>query len=247
VELTNVLKALQDIGGIGTFFVTRDDLNNYPDQVRTILDNGNSLGIAVNITRFTDASAMLEEILKTKEALQTDFSYTSDVPVRPLYGNSNDLLKEACGAGGFSLLSAMVNAVQPEDIRKTDPSAVLTERFPEKDGFLQRGEFVHFQMKQYQYSDTMLAELIKLVAAQRNIYTMKSAMELLNNKEYTYTYPVAKEDILPEVRDAIYPGQLTGGTMSTIFSRYIGIDWVRSSAFLPGFTAQEISKLDKKG
>jgi peptidoglycan/xylan/chitin deacetylase (PgdA/CDA1 family) len=72
-------------------------------------------------------------------------------------------------------------------------------------------------------------------------------MDIINNRDYTYTYPLKTESILPEVRDAIHPGQLTGDPLTAIQSRYLGIYWVDSVAMLPGFNASEIRKLDKKG
>jgi peptidoglycan/xylan/chitin deacetylase (PgdA/CDA1 family) len=72
-------------------------------------------------------------------------------------------------------------------------------------------------------------------------------MEILNNQANVYTYPLKKESILPEVRDAIYPGQLITDPMVAIQTRYIGIFWVDSTAILPGFTRSEVGRLDKKG
>lgn len=246
-ELNGVLDALRSVGGTGTFFVARNDLSDRAEQVNQILSEGHTLGIAVQSAMFSTADALLQELLSAQDELRSKFAYTDDLPVRPSYGGYTDLLRQACGMGKFTLLSAMVNVVKAEDMRVTDPSVVFLERFPVSNGFLQRGAIIHFQMNQYQYSDTMLSELVKRVARERNMYDLKPAMAVVNNKEYTYTYPVAKSAMLPEVRDAIYPGQLKNRPIDAIVSRYIGIDWINSTSFLPGFTSQEVKRLDKKG
>lgn len=246
-ELKGVLDALKAVNGKATFFVTADELIRYPDEVKEILDGGHSLGMSVQASRFTNATALLEELYKTQETLQTTFAYTGELAVRPAFGSAPELLKQACGAGGFTLLSAMVNAVRTEDIRITDATPVLDALFPELNGALQRGEIVHFQMNQYQKSNALLGDLVKQLAAKRNIYSLKPIMEIAKNTDYIYQYPLPDASILPAVKNKIYPGQLNGSIMTAIATRYIGVDWVATSAFLPGFSSTEIKRLDKTG
>ncbi|MDD3213193.1 MAG: polysaccharide deacetylase family protein, partial [Eubacteriales bacterium] len=246
-ELQATLSVLREVHAQGTFFVTRDELTQYSDEIKAILEDGNSLGIAIQATRYTSEAALLEELLETQESIRTLYQYTDELAVRPLIGSATGLLEQACGAGGFTLLSAMVNAVRTEDIRNTDATAVMEDLLPEDQGVLQRGEIVHFQMNQYQKSNTMLSNLVKLIAQKRNIYEIKPVMTIANNKKYVYQYPLPDSAILPEVKDRIYPGQLSGDVMTAIASRYIGVSWVATSSFLPGFTRAEIKQLDKKG
>ncbi len=246
-ELDGVLDALASVNAAATFFVSANDLAQNPSGVRDILQSGHALGIAPLSTEGAGAEAVLQEILRIKETLYSAYAYARPLPVRPAFGGFTDVLRQACGAGGFTLLSALADAVKPEDERETDPAIVLEKRFPQKNGTLQRGEIVHFEMKQYQYSSEVLGGLVRLVAQERNIYALKPVMEILGNQAYLYTYPLKKESILPEVRDAIHPGQLNIDPMTAIQTRYLGIFWVDIPSVLPGFTQREISKLDKKG
>ncbi len=246
-ELTSVLASLKAVKATATFFVTREEISRYPEDIRALVEAGHQLGISAQAARFTTAATMLEDLLYAKDELASAFSYTGDLAVRVAYGSVTDALRQACGAGGFTLVSSLVNVVRSDDIRMTDARAVLPLALPETNGVLQRGAIVHFQMKQYQRSSTLLGDLVRLVATERNIYSIKPVMDILNNREMTYTYPVPEESILPDLRDAIHPGQLTGNAMSAIVARYIGIDWVNSTSFLPGFTRAEIKRLDKKG
>ena len=246
-ELNGALSALDSVKAVATFFVSASDLAQYAPQVRAILDKGHELGIAAQSAGTASAETLLVELMQVQETLRSEYGYIKPLPVRPAFGGYKDTLRQACGAGGFTLLSAITSAVKSEDARETDPASVLAKRLPAGNGTLQRGHIVHFQMKQYQYSNSMLGELVRLIATQKNIYEIKPVMDILHNQAYTYTYPIKKESVLPEVRDAIYPGQLTGDPFTAIQSRYVGTSWINSTAFLPGFTSSEVSKLNKKG
>ena len=169
-ELDGVLSALKAVNGVATFFVTIDDLTRYPEEIHQIISAGHSLGLAVQASRFSSASALLDELFQTRETVQVTFGYTGELAVRPAFGTASKLLAQACSAGGFTLLSAMVNAVRTEDIRATSAADLLDQLLPASNGVLQRGEIVHFQMNQYQKSNQLLGDLVKLIASQRNIY-----------------------------------------------------------------------------
>ncbi len=246
-ELHSLLRELDSQRAVVTFFVLEEDLRKTPEQIRAIVDGGHALGVAVNLSGSVDAEDLLVEILTVEEALRDEYSLTGKLPVRPYYGKSQNSLQQACGAGGYVLLSEMVTAILSDDMRKTDPSALLEERFPKEYGALQRGEIVHFQMKQFRYSNDMLGGYVREILSERNIYEIKPVMEILSNVDLVYEYPLRSENILPQIRDAIYPGQLKGDPMAAIQAGYIGISWVNTPSFLPGFTAQEIRSMDKKG
>lgn len=246
-ELQGALKALTSVNGTATFFVTREEVTRYPDELSSVLKAGNQLGISVQASRYGTVEALLEEILKTQEAIQTQLAYDGELPVRPAYGNATDLLMQACGAGGFTLLGAMVNAVRTEDIRATDAVAVANALLPEASGVLQRGEIVHFQMKQYQRDDQMLGSMVRQIATARNIYSLKPVLDMLSNTEEVYTYPLPEDQILTAVKGKIFPGQLNGSAITAIAKRYIGIDWVANAGFLPGFSTAEVKRLNKTG
>lgn len=248
-ELTGVLTALSSLGGKGTFFVTKDDLSTMKDDVLRIIDGGHDLGIAVQTGGLTSSEAILQEILLTQDIIKSEFGYTKDLLLRPLYGSASQLLLKAAASGGFTVISSGLSMAQDDVLRETDAQTVLEQVLPASKGTLQRGEIVHFQMKQYQQSSAMLGELVTLLATERTSYTLRSVLDIMNNAEYTYAYPLAEKDILPSVLNKIHPGQLSSKTnsFSQIQKRYIGIDWVDRSSFLPGFTKEEIRKLDRKG
>ena len=247
-ELTCVLEALERVQGTVTFFVTQEDLETHDGDVRRILEAGHALGISVQRASGQTASALLSELDAARDRIRNEFGYKGDLPVRQNVGTPSQELCEAAAAGGYTVLTQQLEAVQAEDARQTDAGQVLERVMPAENGVLQRGAIVHFQMNMFQYSQSLLGELVERMATERNVYSLRVAMDILNNTAYTYTYPVPEEAYLPEVAGKIHSGQLEGkDAFEEIRARYIGISWVNSRYFLPGFTSAEIRELDTDG
>lgn len=246
-ELTGVLNALQSVQGRATFFVTREELATCAADIQRILDAGHTLGISVAPGE-TDAAVLLAELNEVSEAIRSTFGYAGTLPVRQSYGAPSDALCQAAGNGGYTLLSQKLNAVNASVARFTGAQQVIDSVMPKDGSYLQRGEIVHFQMNLFQYSESLLGELVQAVATQRNLYAIRPAMDILNNDAYTYTYPVPAEDYLPETANKIYPGHLAGkDAFEEILKRYIGISWVDNRFYLPGFYSHEIQQMDISG
>ena len=245
-ELTGVLDALRGTGATATFFFTADELEKNPAALEAVLAGDHDLGISVETSNADTERGLLKEILLTRELLAELCGYDGETPVRAHNGNRSEALNAASAAGGYTLISADLVATKADDVRAADAAEVLARVMPESWGSLHRGEIVHFQLGMYQREE-LLGELVTQLARNRSAYAIRPVMDILGNTEALYTYPVADEDILPLVRDAIRPGQLKGDAFSEIRSRYIGIDWVNSTYYLPGFTEQEVAKLDMTG
>lgn len=250
-ELAGVLEALKNTDSRATFFVTEEELETRPDQVEEICRAGHSLGIAVLPEDGATARTLLESMQTEAETLRSRYQAYYEIFVRPSSGYGSTALLQAAAAGNFRVLKELKEAVPERVSRMTDAEAVLNEVFQENEGMLQRGEIVHFQMGLFQYSDTVLGELVEKVVTEKSCYPICSADELAENTHALYAYPVAKENILPEVKDQVHPGHLEGKTDKEIFEiirkGYLGIDWVTSRYFLPGFTDAEVSRLDQRG
>lgn len=245
-ELAGVLDALRNNGATATFFFTADELRANTERIEGILAQGHALGISIDTADREDPRELLGDILLARELLTDLYSYDKDAPVRAKNGNPSEALCTAAAAGGFTAVSADIVPTKTGDARSTDAAEVLSSVMPESWGALRRGEIAHFYLGLYQ-SDAMLGELITQMVRNRCVYAVRPVMDILGNTEQLYSYPVAKEDMLPEVRDAIHPGQLKGDAFAEIRRRYIGIRWVNTTYYLPGFTQQEINKLDTTG
>lgn len=247
-ELPSVLQALEDIQAPAVFFVKGNDLDSFPDDVSRIIRAGHEIGILIEKESQLSAGRILETVQENEKKLRS-MGYNGEVYVRTGYGTPPDKHRQVASQGGYPLISFLADLMPANVSRLTKPEEIINAVFSENNNVaLQRGEIVSFQMGLFQYSNTVLGDYIKAIVAEKNIYPVKSLGEMLGNTELQYTYPLKKEQILPEVRDAVYPGHLEGkDVMEEIKKRYIGTDWVNSMNFLPGFTAQEVNALDRKG
>lgn len=244
VELTGVLEALSQVQGRGIFFLSGDELRENRAEVKRIAEGGHTLGLSVS--NDGTAEEILAELLAGRELL-AQMNAAGEIPVQCSLGAPDELLLKAARAGGFPVLSYDLLATQRGDAREADATVVLERITPEKHGAMARGEIVHFRLGFYQNSETLLGELVTLLATRRNIYEIIPATEILEDRENLYIYPLPREEILPAVRDKIHPGQLTDNSFACLSSRYIGAGWVDRSFYLPGFTWAEIQRLDKTG
>ena len=250
-ELNAVLEALKNTNSRATFFVTAEELESWPERVQAISRAGHSLGIAVMPTQNASASQMLGALQAQAQTLRDRYQAYYEIFIRPATGAGSSALLQAASQGGFRVLREMKEAVPEKVSRMTDPEEIIAAVINENEGMFQRGEIVHFQMGIFQYSDTVLGELVERMVSEKCTYPVVSADEVAERTESQYEYPVPRELILPDVRDRIYPGHLKDLTEEEIFevirSGYIGISWILSPYFLPGFSERETQHLDKTG
>ena len=250
-ELQSVLDVLEKTDSRATFFVTADEMERYPDMIEAISRAGQEFGIAY-LPVENDSAALIRQSLQSQaETLRKEYKVRYEIFVRPSFGSGTAALLEAAAGNGMRVLTQFKEAAPEKVSRMTDAKEILAQIFNDNEGMLQRGEIVHFQMGLFQYSKTVLGELLEKVITEKCCYPVCAASELAANTNALYTYPVPEDDILPEVKDQIYPGHLAGKTPDEIYevirNGYIGIDWVLSSFFLPGFSEWQAAHLDKSG
>ena len=250
-ELDAVLEALRNTNSRATFFVTTEEMEFYPERIEAISRAGQSLGIAVLPTQRVSAAQLLGALRSQAQALRDRYQASYEIFIRPAAGAGSAALLQAAGQGGFRVLREMKEAVPEKVSRMTDPEEIISAVLNENEGMFQRGEIVHFQMGLFQYGDDVLGALVERMVAEKCCYPVVSADEVAEHTELFYQYPLPEELILPSVKDKIYPGHLAGMSKDDIFatirSGYIGISWIISSYFLPGFTDYEARHLDKTG
>ena len=247
-ELPSVLQALEDVGAPAVFFIKGDDLNQFTDDAASIIRAGHEMGILMEKDSRLTAARLLESVQESEKVLRS-LGYTGEVFVRTAYGVPTDMHRRVAAKGGYRLISFLVDLMPANVSRLTEADQILSAVFSESNNVaLQRGEIVSFQMGLFQYSNTVMADYIKAIVAQKTVYPVKTLTAMLGNTELQYTYPLRDDQILPEVLNAVYPGHLAGkDVMSEIEKRYIGTNWVNTADFLPGFSPEELKRLDKKG
>lgn len=248
-ELASVLEALEQKNMPAVFFMKPGDLTEYTDDASAIIRGGHELGVLMEKDNRITAARQLEIVEETEKQLRA-LGYTGDVFVRTAYGTPTDIHRQAAAMGGYKLISFLADVMPNSVSRLTDAEKIAEEVFSSYNSVtLQRGEIITFQMGLFQYSNTVLADYIRVIADHWTVYPAKSLSAMLSNTDMLYTYPLKDEQILPEVLNLIYPGHLSGvaNTMDEIVKRYLGVDWVNTPGFLPGFTDEERALLDKRG
>lgn len=247
-EVAHVLEALASLSGKAVFFLTPKDLETYGQEIRSILSAGQDLGIALIAETYDATQDAVETILAMRETLAEVYGYERPMPLRQAYGSESSVLEEAASATGMTLVAELFSPVRAAHIRETDARVVMDELFvTEHKSTLQRGEIVHFQMNLYQKSDALLGDLVLDIATEQCAYSLGSLMDILTNQEYVYPYPLPDEQIIPSIRDIIYPGQLRSDLMTVAKDHYIGNPYYNIQSKMPGFTAKEIHALNKSG
>ncbi|MBP3452475.1 MAG: polysaccharide deacetylase family protein [Clostridia bacterium] len=245
-ELTLLLSALQAQNARATFFVDHEEAQRCQEDIRRILAAGHELGIKPAQEMSTDEAQLLYELTLAEDALHTLYGCEGKPLVRSGLGRPGTALIRAAAAGGYTLISNNLAPMQPGDERATDATDVLNSVLREGGRALQRGEILHLRMNFYQYSDSLLSELVTALLTQRSVYPAKALSGVLGS-DLCYTYPLPEEAILPQVKDRIHLGQFSGDVMEVFPQHYVGVDWINSRASLPGFTDEEIAQLDTTG
>ncbi|MBQ7487174.1 MAG: polysaccharide deacetylase family protein, partial [Clostridia bacterium] len=186
-----------------------------------------------------------------RDVLTNDYGCVYQIFVRPTYGSNPEMLMNAAKACNLQVMTQLKEAVPDTISRVNYVSEALDVVVKPNEGKYQRGEIIHFQLDLIQHNDYLVSQLVENLIVLECVYPVMTADAVAADTARLYTYPLPDSAILPEVRDKIYPGHLAGYTneqiVDAISKGYIGIDWVNTSHFLPGFAPAEIRKLDKRG
>ncbi len=247
-ELPHILNALEEIKAPAVFFVKGEDLARFGDDITNIVRAGHEIGILMEKDSRQQADRLLESVEESAKLLRS-YGYTDEIFVRTAYGTPTDVHRMVAARGGYRLISFLVDLMPANVSRLTEADQIMAAVFnTDNNVALQRGEIVSFQMGLFQYSNTVLADYIQEIVEKKNVYPVKRLSSMLDNQELQYTYPLRDDQILPQVLNAVHPGQLEGrDLMAELEQRYLGAEWVDRASFLPGFTREEINRLDKRG
>lgn len=247
-ELSETLATLRLMNTHATFFVTKAEIEEYPNDIKKIVDAGMELGILFRNNEFNTAEAQLTDWLETDDMLRTQFGYQGTIHVKQGYGSVSKNCLIAASAGGYKVISPMLEACTVESVHAVSGQAIIDALFPSGKENLQRGESVHFQMNYLQGGNSVLSEAVRLMACDKSNYPVMTITDILNDEDELYTYPLPERQILPEVSGKIYAGHLSGmDVFGEMQKRYIGTWWVTGKDFLPGFDKKELQQLDTKG
>ncbi|MBQ8094322.1 MAG: polysaccharide deacetylase family protein [Clostridia bacterium] len=246
-ELDDVLKTLKSLNGKGLFYVTLDEAVHKKETVREVLADGHDLGIYVPDIDSPTAEEYLTEMISCDDEIRLQFGYNNELPVYVPYDQEFNLLK-AASAGGFSLATAYLFPVRPQDTRKVDDEEeIMMDILSRFDRTVNRGELVHFDLNQFIYSNEMSGKLIECFAQQRCVYPLHGYHAMINNTPKLWRYPLDDSLVISSIRNKIRRGQMRTSLMDEMISHYIGSPWLAKEDTMIDFTDQELRSIDKTG
>jgi len=264
--VNDVLGRLDHLKIKATFFVTETEMKKYPTLVRKLIESGHEIGIGIRPKSGETLDETSNNIVRSRQMLQEQFGVTTNL-VKQLTGVIEDTTKKAVSNVQCILISQSINVVQSKHKEYTSADQVMAEIFPKSMYAIGRGQIVYFRMDYYT-NNQLVGDLLEAIKQRKvdNIaytafydnpeinpandsqYMIKPIGEILNNKKYTYQYPVDLSKV-PEHLQIHDKGLNIDEShfLSESAKRYIGNEDVRFGKSMLGFSKMEDRHLDKKG
>ncbi|MGI5900772.1 MAG: polysaccharide deacetylase family protein [Christensenellales bacterium] len=262
--LDNLLNELESLDILGTFFISVDDINSHEGAIEKIAGRGHHLAAAIIPRLGLDYASVCEQIYFIESWLELNHGQKLSI-VSQIFNELEPDVQEAASAMGLRLVGSTHSLTSGGTEQAVNASPLLDRVFRSSLNTIMRGSILQIRADFYRKSDTMPAQMVRIISEYalnsaytadgsdpgESAYKLKPLYDILSNSEYTYSYPVAQEDLLPEVAGAIGPGHLDGMSESEILSyirsRYIGNPDISSANQIPGFSAAQVRSLDKIG
>ena len=254
--------------GRGTFFLTLDELTEHPSVIEYILLNGNELGISYRADSDYPQTfdAMMNYLNTWRRYADWRYGADADIVYMPSDDPSDDVC-EAVNASGCQLIKNTFLVVKNEDRNITvDQISSAMERI--KDMRVMRGSFIGFNMSFYEndmYAEpghTVLGGIIDQFMSQHidslayhnkdgviedgSRFSICPVSAVLDSDE-KYTFCDKKQDDITIDKNILTDLKTDDERFDHIAKGYYGNVTVDVAAKLPGFSRNEIEKLDKSG
>lgn len=262
----DVLKKLNDMGVKATFFVAAVEMKRYPAAVRSIMQNGHEIGIAISPQETATSEQVRASIAGARETLQSQFGVKTDL-VKQTSGAVSEATREAVASLDCRLIGQSMNVIQSKHKDYASAEQIMPEIFGKSKDSLVRGSIVYFKMNFYT-NYHLVGDLMEKIKRSKiddiayaksydnpadnpkndSQYDIKPVGEILNNKKYIYQYPVMKSAMADRVKtlhNGLQPGAYD--VVAEMANRYIGNIAVDYGNRQQGFSKTEARRLDTTG
>ena len=261
--LEQVLDNLDILQAKGTFYITKKDMANHPSTVKWIAERGHEIGISLLESQDRDYDSIVNDILWIQKEVN---QLTEQMPTLVRYPYDmklNDEILEAVSSANGTVVWQDISIASSKVGVNGNLEEVMDNAFGEGNYTARRGYIIYYRMDYYK-DPTIIPDAMLRIAKERidtiayddgiknngSIYRIQSVGSIMKGDK-TYHYPLAEKNILPRVKDVIYPGHLLDYTAlekyNLVKSRYIGNPDVSKPNVLPGFTIEELEEIDKTG
>ena len=260
---------VKEQNGKATFFVTLTELMSCQTEIEHIIEDGHEIGISYRVS--ADYPQTLDSVVNYINSWKTyaKWKYGIDSSVIFMPSDSaEEETEEAANVSGCKIIGSEFRVVKNEDknITKADISTVMKKINSMR---LQRGAFVCFNMGFYQNDqytksgDSIFGAILKEFIKEHVdtlAYTSYKTGEIEDASRFAivtvndlltspkiYTLTDKKQTDISLSKNILTDMKNEGAKSQYIIDHYIGTASVDKSNKLPGFSQNEISKLDKTG
>ena len=245
-EAQRVISALRANTGLGTFFVTREQLATEIRTIEVLIRAGEQMGILVD-PGVMGSTELMCNLLESIDILRNTYGYAGAIVLRPVLGIATEALLECGSALGCAVVSHTFQAVPETVWQKGNVETIAELVFTESMPSLQRGGIALFEMGVFS-RDEVLGDYVRHVIGTRNPYPVVPVTDVIMDTGVQYIYPLPERMILDTVRNAVYPGHTTyANVMQKIANGYIGLAEQNKDTLMPGFTYLERESMNTKG
>lgn len=262
-----IVEALELMQAKGTFFIRYDEMKEYPNQVKTIIDSGNEVGIAYVPTKDTTFASACNEIALAQEYMLKHYGTKPSIVMNTVTRTKDKKniadMKEAISAMGCRLIGNSVSIIQ-DRLKGCTTSQEYYEGLTQRNFFIQMGQIVYTRLD-YISHPNILPEVLMLLKQDKidpiayydkqlscNMwaYAIKKVSDVIDNTadQGTKLYQLNSGE---SAKNVISYNQVDlsnhDNFMMYVKTRYIGNPDVGVQSVLPGFVKQEIDMMDKTG
>lgn len=260
--LKDVLSKLDQVHGKATFFVTKNEIEHFSENIALIMEKGHEIGLSLKEGDGLDYKSIYTNIFVMKAKLKEEFGITPKLVQYPYEIQVSKEMREALNSIDCTLVWNDVAVAQSSVGKNGTVKEIVDGIFNEGNIVAKRGYIVYFRLDYYE-DKGVIGEVIldiynnriKTIAYPDNkgkndtAYHVVTVSDLLHS-EGRYTYPVKAKD-LKVTSNEIGAGHMKGWSEEEIFDyiqgRYVGTPTHRNDLALPGFTLDEIEELDQTG
>ena len=255
--------------GKATFFITLSELMAHQTAIEHIIEEGHEIGISYRVSADYPQTfdAVINYLNSWKAYAKWRYGIDASVVFMPS-DTAEEETEEAVHVSGCELVGSTFRVVKNDDknITKADISKVMSKI---ENMRLQRGAFVCFNMEFYENDrytgagDSIFGDMLKAFVKEHvdtlaytsyetgeiedaSRFTYDTVTELLASDE-KYTLSDTKQDDVTLSKNVLTNMKTEEERTDYITDHYIGTASVDKSNRLPGFTDEEIKKLDKTG
>ncbi len=261
--LNGVLESLRKLGIKGTFFVNKRDIINSQSSIQKIAKEGHELGIALLELHDKDFYTSLDTILFAQKEIEKLTGQFASLVRYPYDLKLEDEILEAISSGNCTVTWQDLSIASSKVGIDGSLDQVIDNIFGLGNIVARRGYIIYFRMDYYK-DLSLIPKLISNISQERvdtiaykdgnpnnaSAYSIKPLGSIMKGDK-VYDYPINKGDMLAEVKDAIYPGQLETYNdqekFTHIKNRYIGNPDISKPYTLPGFSLEELAEIDTSG